>query len=114
MESYSLPSSPSAQTRCPLVVTYCLKGSSLLMRADKEHADFVIDYLVPSFMKLRDALRRKYPSLFVIMGNDERHEESEILKAAEHGLWSYVHGRKAMFAGFNVYGYAVSRQLRFC
>ena len=37
-------------------------GSSLLMPADTEHPDFVIDYLVPSFMKLRDALDRKYPS----------------------------------------------------
>ena len=83
------------------------KGSSLLMRADKAHVDFVIDYLVPSFMKLRDALGREYPSLFVILGNDDpRYEEPEILNAAKSGLWSYIHGQKAGFAGFNVYGYA--------
>jgi Icc-related predicted phosphoesterase len=82
------------------------KGSSLLMRADKEHADFVIDYLVPSFMKLRDTLDREYPSVFVILGNDDpRCEEPEILNAARNGLWSYMHGRKAEFAGFHLYGY---------
>ena len=83
------------------------KGSSPLMRADKEHADFVIDYLVPNFMKLRDTLDKEYPSLFVILGNDDpRCGEPEILNAAKNGLWSYMHGRKAVFAGFNVYGYA--------
>ena len=81
-------------------------GSSLLMRSDTEHADFVIDYLVPSFTKLRNTLGEQYPSLFVILGNDDpRSEEPEILKAAKNGLWSYMHGRKAMFARFNVYGY---------
>ena len=77
------------------------------MHADTGHADFVIDYLVPSFTKLRDALDREYPSLFVILGNDDpRYEESGILEAAKNGLWSYMHGRKAAFADFNVYGYA--------
>jgi Icc-related predicted phosphoesterase len=82
-------------------------GSSRLMGGGAEHADFVNDYLVPSFMKLRDALDTEYPSLFVILGNDDpRYEEPEILKAAKNGLWSYMHGQKAVFAGFNVYGYA--------
>ena len=83
------------------------RASSLSMHADKGHSDFVIDYLVPSFTKLRDALDREYPSLFVILGNDDpRYEEPEILNAATNGLWTYMHGRKAVFAGFNVYGYA--------
>jgi Icc-related predicted phosphoesterase len=82
-------------------------GSSFLMPTDTEHPDFVIDYLVPSFMKLRDALDTDYPSLFVILGNDDpRSEEPEILNAASNGLWSYMHERKAGFAGFDVYGYA--------
>ncbi len=83
------------------------RAPSLSMHADKGHADFVIDYLVPSFTKLRDTLDREYPSLFVILGNDDpRYEEPEILNAATNGLWTYMHGRKAVFAGFNVHGYA--------
>ena len=77
------------------------------MPADRENPDFVTDYLVPSFIKLRDALDRQYPSIFLILGNDDpRCEESAILKAADRGVWRYVHGRKAMFASFDIYGYA--------
>ncbi len=83
------------------------RGSSLLTGAETEHADFVIDYLVSSFTKLREELHSKYPALFVILGNDDpRCEEPEILNAAKNGLWSYMHGHKAEFADFNVYGYA--------
>ncbi len=83
------------------------KGSALLRGADTERNDFVIDYLVPSFARLRDALDKEYPSIFLILGNDDpRCEESAILNAAERGLWRYVHGQMAMFASFNIYGYA--------
>ena len=92
------------------------KGSSLLMHADKEHADFVIDYLVPSFMKLRDALDRKYPSIFLILGNDDpRCEESEILNAAKIGAYgaTCTDGRPSSRASMSM-DTPVSRQLHSC
>jgi hypothetical protein len=72
-----------------------------------DHADFVHDYLVPSFTRLWDALGKDYPAVFVILGNDDpRCEEAVFLDAAAHGIWHYVHGRKALLGDFPVYGFA--------
>jgi Icc-related predicted phosphoesterase len=74
---------------------------------DKDHTDFVHDYLIPSFTRVRDVLGKDYPAVFVILGNDDpRCEEASFLDAAGQGVWHYIHGRKALFAGFHVYGFA--------
>lgn len=87
-------------------------GGDLLPRSgfsaiQSGQADFVHDYLVPSFTRTRDALGTNYPDIFLILGNDDpRCEEGGVVAAAADGLWHYVHGRKLFLRDFRVYGLA--------
>jgi Icc-related predicted phosphoesterase len=69
--------------------------------------DFIRDYVSRRLRDLADRLGTGYPSVFVILGNDDPAvEEAAVLKLAELRLWTYVHGRRADLDGFTVYGYA--------
>ncbi len=72
-----------------------------------DDGDFVQEYLIPSFSKVRDALGPAYPQIFLILGNDDPCSQEESFKATsvEH-LWHYAHRRKLSLRGFPVYGYA--------
>ena len=71
-----------------------------------EH-DFISDFLAAGFEKLRGELGENYPSVFLILGNDDaRVEEAAVLDAAALGTWRYVHNRQDSLNGFQVYGYA--------
>ena len=70
-------------------------------------ADFVHDYLVPTFTRTRDALGVDYPDIFLILGNDDpRCEEEGFVTAAAEGLWHYIHGQKFLFGDYPIYGLA--------
>jgi uncharacterized protein len=70
-------------------------------------ADFVTDYLVPTFAKTRDFMGSDYPDIFLILGNDDpRREEERIVAAAEDGIWHYIHGRKRLLGAIPIYGLA--------
>jgi len=70
-------------------------------------ADFVHDYLVPTFARTRDALGVDYPDIFLILGNDDpRCEEEGFVAAAAEGLWHYIHGQKLLLGNFPIYGLA--------
>lgn len=89
-------------------------GGDLLPRAmfsltpvDTSHADFVHDYLVPTFTRTRDVLGEDYPDIFVILGNDDpRCEEEGFVAAAADGIWHYIHGQKRFLEDFPIYGFA--------
>jgi uncharacterized protein len=89
-----------------------LLGGDLLPRSafstiQSEQADFVHDYLVPTFTRTRDALGFDYPDIFLILGNDDpRSEEEAFVAASADGLWHYVHQRKFLFGAFPIYGLA--------
>ena len=69
--------------------------------------DFVEDCLFPKLELVRESLGAAYPTVFLILGNDDpRSEEPSFLNVAEKGIWQYIHGRKTRFSGFDVYGYA--------
>ncbi len=69
--------------------------------------DFISDFLAPGFEKLRGDLGQGYPSVFLILGNDDaRVEEAAVLDVAVLGTWHYAHNRKDSLNGFQVYGYA--------
>ena len=69
--------------------------------------DFAKDFLAPRFAKLKRALERDYPRVFLILGNDDmRSAEPAILAGTELGLWEYVHNRRAVLSEFLVFGYA--------
>lgn len=76
-------------------------------RAAGQGHDFVTDYLVGEFSKLKEILNKEYPRVFVIPGNDDpRVEEAAINDAVEKGIWEYIHQRWADFDNYRVYGYA--------
>jgi uncharacterized protein len=87
-------------------------GGDLLPRSvfsaiQSGQADFVHDYLVPTFTRTRDSLGVDYPDIFLILGNDDpRCEEESFVAAAAEGLWHYVHQQKVLYGKFPIYGLA--------
>lgn len=74
---------------------------------DSDHRDFINDFLVREFGRLKTLLGDKYPQVFVILGNDDgRFEEAAVLDAATKGIWNYSHFRHLQLGKFDVYGYA--------
>ena len=69
--------------------------------------DFIDDFFAAGFRKLQDDLGEDYPSVYLILGNDDlRSEEAAILDVTAGGTWHYMHGRRESLNGFAVYGYA--------
>jgi Icc-related predicted phosphoesterase len=82
-------------------------GFGLALSLDPAHLDFINGFLAPALERLRGDLGGDYPSIFVILGNDDpRIEEAAVLDAATRGLWHYVHGRRLEWRGYTVAGYA--------
>ncbi len=76
-------------------------------QGNEPSTDFLANYLWPAFQRLRERLGNKYPSVFLILGNDDpRCEEAAFIEAEDEGLWQYMHGKKGVLADFRVYGYA--------
>jgi len=74
---------------------------------DVLHKDFINDFLVQEFEKIKAELGNRYPRVFVILGNDDpRFEESSMLAVAAQGLWEYINERCVSFEGYSVYGYS--------
>jgi Icc-related predicted phosphoesterase len=68
---------------------------------------FVESFLVRAFAALASDLGTSAPRVFVIPGNDDpRCEEPAFLAAEADGVWTYLHGRRAAWSGFDLYGYA--------
>lgn len=69
--------------------------------------DFIEDYMIPSFIDLRQELGDDYPRVFLILGNDDpRSEEEKMIAAAEEGLWEYIHFTGTTFHDYRVFGYS--------
>lgn len=78
-----------------------------LFSADRQAPDFLKDYLIPAFTKVRRALHSEYPDIFLILGNDDPRSQEECFQSAStQQLWHYVHGQKFISQNFAVYGYA--------
>ena len=75
--------------------------------ADAAFDDFVSDFLLPNLDGLRAELGNDYPEVYVILGNDDpRVTERSVLDAAAAGLWTYMHGRRAEYGRWTIYGYS--------
>jgi uncharacterized protein len=82
-------------------------GFGLAGGGEADDDDFVRGFLRAGFGRLREALGEKYPSVFVILGNDDpRCEEDAILEVAGEGVWNYAHQRRIDWEGYSVYGYS--------
>ena len=84
-----------------------LMPSGLLRMVCSDHESFVSDYLAGGFDRLRHRLGRRYPQVFLILGNDDAGiEEEALLDVATTGLWTYAHGRSHTVGPYRVFGYA--------
>jgi Icc-related predicted phosphoesterase len=68
--------------------------------------DFVTGFLTPGFERLRQALGPAFPSVFLILGNDDCRATEELVAAPPAGLWQYAHLRRLHLGPHAVYGYA--------
>lgn len=69
--------------------------------------DFVDDFLISEFVKLRSEMKSHYPEVFIILGNDDpKIEEQRIINAESKGIWHYMHNRRYQWNDFEVFGYA--------
>jgi Icc-related predicted phosphoesterase len=74
---------------------------------DQGHKDFIEDFLVSGFGKLRDQLGSHYPRVLMILGNDDgKAVEPAVLDTERMGLWEYIHNRRTMAGDYNIYGYS--------
>ena len=73
-----------------------------------QEGNFVRDYLAQEFKELYKKLGKKYPRVFLILGNDDgRGIEEDLVHFMERDkIWEYVHNQSSQFNEFTVYGYA--------
>lgn len=82
-------------------------GSLLFGSGGGSQGEFLEDFLLPRLRGLRDALMGAYPSIFLILGNDDaRSEEQGVRRLEAEGLLRYVHMLKTSLGSRAVYGYA--------
>ena len=68
---------------------------------------FLTDVVASGLERLVSRLGDRYPSIYVILGNDDsRYGEAKVEEFAERGYWTYAHGRRFNLAGYDIYGYA--------
>jgi uncharacterized protein len=73
----------------------------------ESYFDFIDGFFAPEFIKLKDILGPRYPKVFLILGNDDgKFIEMKILEWEKKGIWEYIHFKKTVFAGHNIYGYS--------
>jgi len=69
--------------------------------------DFLGEFVAERLQSLRREMAQRYPSVFVIMGNDDpRIEEESVQRIADRGLWKYAHDRRFELGRHSIYGYA--------
>lgn len=81
-------------------------GRSSLAALGESYPDFLVDFIIARFKRLRQEMGEAYPRIFLIMGNDDpRAEERTVINAASEGVWEYVHHRRVIWNDYQVYGY---------
>ncbi|HXV78177.1 MAG TPA: metallophosphoesterase [Candidatus Polarisedimenticolaceae bacterium] len=81
-------------------------GLTGLASSAPAHLDFVNDVMRAGFDRVRDRLGRRYPKVFLVLGNDDgRFEEAAILDAAASEVWVYAHNRSLSWSGYRIFGY---------
>jgi Icc-related predicted phosphoesterase len=76
------------------------------LAGDRSCDDFIEDFLLPGFLSLQGNLKVSYPTVFMILGNDDgQGEEDRILDGDRQGLWKYINNVRISLAGFDIFGY---------
>jgi Icc-related predicted phosphoesterase len=82
-------------------------GLAAMANVKSMYDDFLEDVMASGFSRLLSAMGSRYPTVFLILGNDDgRFEESRVEEYGQKGLWSYVHNRRVSWREYAVYGYA--------
>lgn len=75
------------------------------MYRDSKQKNFFHEYFLPALQKLKSELKELYPTIFVIMGNDDpRIEETYFQQAENAGLIQYVHNKVVTWGEFQIMG----------
>lgn len=84
-----------------------LPGALTSLSGGPGNGDFIEEVLAAGFLRLRDSMGDSYPSVFLILGNDDgRFEEERLLEWESRGLWHYAQGRVLDLGPYQVYGYS--------
>ena len=69
--------------------------------------DFINDFLIFEFHKLKKKMGIKYPQVFIILGNDDsKINEKDFIDGQQLGIWEYIHNKKTKLDDFDIYGYS--------
>jgi len=69
--------------------------------------DFVDDFLIPEFIKLKSEMKNHYPEVFIILGNDDpKIEEQRIIDSESEEIWHYIHNKKYKWNDYAIFGYS--------
>jgi Icc-related predicted phosphoesterase len=72
-----------------------------------KYDDFALDFFFPSLRQLQQNLKTNYPSIFLILGNDDpRIDEKKFIEESAKGLFYYSHQRKIPFKTYHIFGYS--------
>jgi Icc-related predicted phosphoesterase len=68
---------------------------------------FIHDFLAEECRRLAEDLQKRYPDVFIILGNDDgRRPERDLVDEDHSELWTYIHGRVADWGDYRVFGYS--------
>ncbi|MFH1728245.1 MAG: metallophosphoesterase [Pseudomonadota bacterium] len=81
--------------------------SCLTNNNHKNYDNFINDFLSPQLFILRKKLKKQYPKIYLILGNDDpKINEVHLIEAEKKGLWNYIHFKKTQLYNYNIFGYS--------
>ncbi len=82
-------------------------GDLLGFETKQQGTDFITDYLVSQLRRMRADMGARFPTFYVILGNDDPATNAEkLIEAEKQGLCRYIHGTRCQAGEFPVYGLA--------
>ncbi len=82
-------------------------GNGYYRTSVNNHNNYITDYLFGKFKSLKNTLGKKYPSVYLILGNDDvRIDEKYIMEGEKNALWKYVNQRKIELGEYILFGYS--------
>ncbi len=82
-------------------------GIAAALKMDNIYSDFVSQYLAKKFLQLKSKMKKAYPWIFLILGNDDpRIEEEKFLFYEKEGLWQYMHMKCVNMGQYSICGYS--------
>lgn len=75
--------------------------------AGHPYQNFIHDYILKKLTALKSDLKNKYPTIFIIPGNDDpKIHEGDFFKGEQAKIWTYFHNRTKHYEKYSLFGYA--------